>query len=286
MKEGGKVKQRTRIILTAVVIMELVALLLAAAYAWIESVNKPEIRGQNLSISASSGLMIRMDGKPNSDVDLNQYLDDAQRSSFMLKECSSPDGKQMFVRDGSLEIQHSTADDDVRMRSANTTDTNVRYLSQDFELIAEGNARNVWLDASNCSLEIVSEDPTVTAKPLRLSLEFQPDDGSNSIFVFSTYPTNSMQAQTGPVNSVDANNGAILSHANYYSSDHTDGLLLRSFASIDENSPMIHLEKNQSCKVTLRVWLEGTDPSCVDEVAGNTFNLKLRFDSTQDQTDS
>ena len=42
--------------LTAVVIMELIALLLAAAYAWIESVNKPEIRGQNLSISASSGL--------------------------------------------------------------------------------------------------------------------------------------------------------------------------------------------------------------------------------------
>ena len=47
---------------------------------------------------------------------------------------------------------------------------------------------------------------------------------------------------------------------------------------------MIHLEQNQSCKVTLRVWLEGTDPDCVDAVAGNTFNLNLRFDSTQDQT--
>ncbi len=53
MKEGGKVKKRTKMTLTAVVIMELIALLLAAAYAWIESVNKPEIRGQNLSISAS-----------------------------------------------------------------------------------------------------------------------------------------------------------------------------------------------------------------------------------------
>ncbi len=285
MKEGGKVKKRTKMTLTAVVIMELIALLLAAAYAWIESVNKPEIRGQNLSISASSGLMIRMDGSTNSEaVNLNQYLDDGRGSSFMLKECSSPDGKQMFVRDGPLEIQYSTSDEDVRMREANVTDANVRYLSQDFELIAEGNARDVWLDAEKCSLEINSDDPSVGAKPLRLSLEFQPDGEEHVTFVFSTIPGSSMKAQIGPVSQVDANNGQILAHASYYSADNTAGLLLRSFSSINESNPMIHLEQNQSCKVTLRVWLEGTDPDCVDAVAGNTFNLNLRFDSTQDQT--
>ena len=277
-------KKRTKLILTTVVIMELIALLLVAVYAWIESVNKPEISGQNLSISASSGLMIRMDGNINSEVDLNQYLGDTG-GNFMLKECSSPDGKQMFVRDGSLEIQYSQTDDDVRMRAANTTDTNVRYLSQDFELVAEGKDRAVWLDAANCSLKINSEDSAVTAKPLRLSLEFQPDDGSDTVFVFSTYPAASMTDTPGPVSKVDVNNGKILDHASYSNSTtDSDGLLLRSFASINETNPMIHLKQNESCKVTLRVWLEGTDSACVDEVAGNTFNLNLRFDSTLDQT--
>ena len=51
-----------------------------------------------------------------------------------------------------------------------------------------------------------------------------------------------------------------------------------------DRAPMFSLEVGHTANVTVRVWLEGADPLCVDDpahgieqIAGGTFDMQLYF---------
>ncbi len=50
----------------------------------------------------------------------------------------------------------------------------------------------------------------------------------------------------------------------------------------NENSILFSIEKEVDKAVTVRVWMEGTDPACTDELKGTDFAIRLRFEGTDE----
>ena len=44
-----------------------------------------------------------------------------------------------------------------------------------------------------------------------------------------------------------------------------------------ETTPLFVLEKNTTRAVTVRIWLEGEDPNCEDDIADSGLDLLLQF---------
>ena len=51
----------------------------------------------------------------------------------------------------------------------------------------------------------------------------------------------------------------------------------------NEGSLLFHLKGNQDKLVTLRVWMEGTDEACTDELKSADFSIRLRFEGTDEE---
>lgn len=267
-------KKRTKLILAATTVLETVALLLMVAYAWIETANKPVIQGNNLKISTSTGLLMRLDGQVKDEIDLNSFLGENKSSAVFLRECSSGNGTNVFIRDAQQEIDQNVQESEIRMRRVTSSDANVSYISQTFTLVSEGAERSVWLDSNECEMGL--KDDT-KARPLRMSLEFRPENGEAAVFVFANHPDIAVEAENGPVLEIN-----ILGEITRRASLGNGGLQLLSFDAITADNPFCTLKADESCSVTLRVWLEGTDSACTDDLAGSVFHFKLRFDSTTD----
>ena len=47
----------------------------------------------------------------------------------------------------------------------------------------------------------------------------------------------------------------------------------------DESKALFTLNPGEQKWVTMRIWLEGQDENCVKEIAGEKFDLVLKFDS-------
>lgn len=48
----------------------------------------------------------------------------------------------------------------------------------------------------------------------------------------------------------------------------------------NENNQMFWVQKNVDCPVVVRIWLEGTDPACTDELRNADYQIRLRFVGT------
>ena len=49
---------------------------------------------------------------------------------------------------------------------------------------------------------------------------------------------------------------------------------------LNDDNQMFRLEKNVDCPVVVRVWLEGTDPNCTDDLRNADYSISLRFEGT------
>ncbi len=56
--------------------------------------------------------------------------------------------------------------------------------------------------------------------------------------------------------------------------------------TLDTSRCFFMMQPTESRWVTLRVWLEGCDPGCTNDIAGMLFNLSIRFDSVNRPADT
>ena len=49
---------------------------------------------------------------------------------------------------------------------------------------------------------------------------------------------------------------------------------------LNENNQLFWVEKDQDKPVTVRIWLEGTDPVCTDDLRNSDYKISLRFVGT------
>lgn len=50
----------------------------------------------------------------------------------------------------------------------------------------------------------------------------------------------------------------------------------------DENKTLYFLQQDLNTSVVVRIWLEGGDPLCDDEISSSTLNIGLQFDNIEE----
>ena len=291
-------------ILCIVAALEVLVLAGLGIYAWIEGSTSPQLYATDVKIVSSPGITMLLSGDPRSVININDYLGELT-GDFYLTEASSPDGVKMFIRDDSFN--YIDDDEKIFVRDANSQDPQSTYIEMVFTLKADedseeygaGGPRSIWLDPSRCYIynhngqpnPRPTDDPNAPAEepivPIRVSISYYFDDNSNDVttYIFGMPRPADEPVSEGRTYAVHdyytATSGNHYLHEAIFMSTPQNVLSFSDFAP--DRAPMFSLEVGHTANVTVRVWLEGADPLCVDDpefgtdIAGATFDLSLFF---------
>ncbi len=309
MKRSKKKNNFLKKYLIGVMSVTLILVASVTTYAWVKREWKPSIGEENLKIETSGALGIRLDDDPGlyNTVGINQFVD---IKTFAFKQVSNCTGKSddFFTLDYSADLENPKL---VHLNVKNV-DYNNNYTTMgkqngyvEFNFLLFGNSsltyKDIYIDSEsilryNHKGENTSGDPT---QAMRISLTFKDNIQAPKHYVLSKDGS----FHEGISNDVDESGRYICDGEKL--KRETDGLinleLNKSFTE-DENNKLIRfgydgenlskfpnyygkdnvlftMVSNSSIAVTIRIWLEGTDGTCSDAIAGSNFDLKLIFNS-------
>lgn len=264
-----------------VALLMAVMLIFGSTFAWIEGSKKAETNGNECTVSAGAGLQFIEVSK--GDIDKGVLT---LGGTSNLQDCSSVDGRNIFFpTTGSIRPDTATATitDNIKFRSAVESDFMAvsndkslgKYLRKDF-IIKSLESKDVSAGATSGVTKIYIDQSTEFKgdadflKALRVSLNF--NDGTDPIVICPglTYDTDTRPYS--PVASINSDgsvkdiaNMSALQHGHYYYG----------------KTPVYKLPHGESERVTLTVWLEGTDDKCNEALANKAFEMNLVL-STED----
>ncbi len=250
-----RINNKKNIILSVTALVMVLFIAAGVTFSWIEGGNKGYVNGGDIVISSGSNLTMRQDGKTTSSIII---------PSCTLEEVSSADGRNYFFPMGDCTSNQTAS---MTFREGIPADENTRYVSVDFELEAGDSATEVYLGAGT----IVQCENQQVMNALRMS--FNLNDGSTPI-VFKPNQMPGVNMTYSPITSISAVGKATTtttstdSYGDYYYSG-------------DDSTPIFSLNKGETKKITLSLWLEGT-AFTGDTVAGQSLNVYVDFTTTVD----
>ena len=250
-----------------VALLMAVMLIFGSTFAWIEGSKNANTNGDECTVSAGAGLQFIEVSQ--GDIDKGVLT---LGGTSNLQDCSSVDGRNIF-----FPTTGSIGTDNIKFRSAVQSDvTDKKYITKEF-IIKSLESGSDAPDTPVGSTKIYIDSSTIFRgdddflKALRVSLNF--NDGSAPIVICPglTYDTESRSYS--PVASINNDGSAkyianmsALQHGYYYYG----------------KTPVYKLPHGESRRVTLTVWLEGTDDNCTtDLAAGKEIKMNLVL-STED----
>lgn len=247
------------ILLTFVALIEVFALLTLIAYSWIPGQNISNLNSSQIDIDVDAGLRVNYG---------DDYSGMIMLPNCMLYEASSVDGRNIYFPSyGSGGSGNTT--ETMKFRHGNADDVNKRYIAVDFTLSADAGAATVYINGDNTR---VTCDGNVM-QAARIS--FVTHDGSEpkvfapGVAVNYTRTANAITAvnsdgiATAPVNSQVAQS---------------------LYAYSYPNEALFSLEAGEVKKITMIVWLEGTDTACTSDIEGKPVEVYINFGSTVTET--
>ncbi|MGN0455807.1 MAG: hypothetical protein ACI4F2_03020 [Acutalibacteraceae bacterium] len=263
-----------------VALLMAVMLIFGSTFAWIEGSKKAETNGNECTVSAGAGLQFIEVSK--GDIDKG-VLTLGGTENF--QDCSSVDGRNIFFpTTGSIRPDTATATitDNIKFRSAVESDFMAvsndkslgKYLRKDF-IIKSLESGNDDPDTPVGSTKIYIDQSTEFKgdadflKALRVSLNF--NDGADPIVIC---PGLNMSAESrSPLAVKSISNDGIATTTKAYAYQIGKYFYMKT--------PVCALKHGESRRVTVTVWLEGTDDKCNEALANKAFEMNLVL-STED----
>jgi len=272
---------KTKKILSVVTIVWLCLFLTVFTYSWVLRNKTPSIYHDNLKISPAGALVISLQGDDNnSSVDLNQIT---SLDSFVFKQVSSLNGKH-FMR---LDFTPTIDGDEAEYRFISEGDTHKNdYIDTRFALKLDDSLEDgkyVFLHP-DCVISDDNEELDI-AKAIRIAIDvdvpISETETENRTFIFgnttgdipldqSTMAVKQDADGKGESDSTAVGQQKVYNFTAY--NGYTDG-------EFDPDKCLFKIEPGYVQWVNIRIWLEGADPNCKNEIAGQTFDLVLKFDS-------
>lgn len=241
-----------------------VMLVLGSTFAWIEGSKKAEANGNECTVSAGAGLQFLGTGVENGVLTLD--------NSTTLEDCSSVDGRNIFFpTTGSIQANTPgtvASTSGLIFRSAVESDKNVKYLTKDFIIKSleskstSGSsdlATKIYIDSASS----FTGSEGIDLKPFRISLNF--NDGTSPKVICPGLSKDTEESSYSPVGSISGNGdpettNAVAKQQGYYYYGKT---------------PVYQLPHGESRRVTVTVWLEGSDEACSTAVAAKNLDMNL-----------
>lgn len=304
-------------ILSVFIAVWLCVLAVTFTYTWVSRNWTPSIKGDDIGIASSGALVISVlsdASDVHTEVSLNDVVGLAVDDAFVFRQVSSQDGNNFFWKDFSPTV---SGDNPAIFYKIDSTDTHKKdYIDTKFCLKLDDaldTSKYIFIHPETV-ISYVKEnvdDPDV-AKAIRISLtydkEIETETGVQT--VKETVILGHLDDNEEVINAVEGSAPnelyrAVLSDADGKTDAEDSGALGyqvvyglqyfdcgRTFFDMDhpftesnynftrdESKALFTLAPGELKWVDMKIWLEGQDENCVKEIAGEKFDLVLKFDS-------
>lgn len=283
--------QRFKKILSVVSVVWAVLLLIAFTYTWVARNWTPSFQQNEIKISTSGALVISLTGDDNHDVvSLNEVVG---LDSFVFKQVSSQDGETFFWKDFT-----PTLNDEPAIYKKVTDLQKENYIDTKFAIKLDDSLTtpkyifihpDSFLNSENFG---ISSD---VAKAIRISLQYEDIDENGQPKTYSyilgkttdgidiDYSTFAVLPDADGKNDEDitATNQQTVYSLDYFNAgwdNYTTGQTDHNF-EVDPSRVLFQLNPGGIRWINMRIWLEGADENCINEIAGQSFDMVLKFDS-------
>lgn len=274
MEKSSKVKLGIQIFF----VLQLIFFLGYATFSWITNRGSAELIADNISVSASEGLLIVLpDGTMPKVVNINQLIENSQ-SNYNLSQVSSASGIDFFKPDP--YYYDETGERFKFVKAAAKAD----YIDLYFYLRTEDAAKYIYFDTNNN--EAINKPYTrlegIASNAIRVGLVVNDTES----LIFGDQAESLDKPITNPTMPVVSEG---------YSDDipdiigkPTNTIRQTVYTFNDFNNAakqLMAMSAYQQKKITLRIWLEGGDNECTNEITGSDFSLGIKFASDNVKVD-
>ena len=307
---------KLRRVLSAFLAVWLCVMLVAFTYTWVSRNWTPSITSKDINIASSGALVISVlsdTSAVHTEVSLNDVVGLEVDNSFTFKQVSSQDGVNFFWKDFSPTVSEDPA---VFYKIISSDSHKKDYIDTRFCLKLDDSlttGKYIFIHPETVINYVKAniDDPELS-KAIRISLTYDKDivTESGTQTVTETVILANLDDNEAVINSRDdiAVNDlykAVLNDAEGKTDEENSGALgyqvvygLQYFNcgrtsfnmddpfnesnynfKRDANKALFTLNPGEQKWVTMRIWLEGQDENCVKEIAGEKFDLVLKFDS-------
>lgn len=251
--------KKTKIFLSITALLEVVILAVGVTFSWIEGGNNATVEGTELTINAGSTItMLDSNNETQTAISLN---------GCNLDEASSSDGRNFY-----FPLADNTSSDTTEMtfREGTSADVNQKYLSYDFKLVGGETASNIYLTSGT----LITCDETLRSA---LRVAFYTNDGSDPI-VFKPTQLAGNSSTYSPITAIDTSTGSATQ------TDTSTDAFGEYYYVGDSSTPLFELAANETKRITLTVWLEGTafEGSDGDDIANQDIDITIGLTNTGD----
>lgn len=283
MESANKTKQISKLVYSVVSLVLLLALFITATRAWLSSNMSSSMTGNAdyITINADAGLEMNY-GQ-------NDMLDQGVikiNNNIILHECSSADGKNFFFPISDYSIHDNFADgietENYIYREASANDKNSKYVSIDLTLESKS-ATDVWLsketgfkDPTNAESSI----PSNAADAVRIAV-IDNSPGGKSVIFDNNITGFEDSKKYYPISRISELEGGIPITEEVIPSAFSDYAFDNSAGADASKNVLFSLEPGIKKKITVNIWLEGTDPDCDSDVVGlSDLNIYIKFSTS------
>ena len=294
----------------------LCVMLVTFTYTWVSRNWTPSIKSDDISVASSGALLISVLGDESAvytEVSLNDVVGLAVDNSFVFRQVSSQDGKTFFWKDFSPTV---TGDNPAVFYKVGANDLRKDdYIDTKFCLTLDDSltqSKYIFIHPETVInyLNDTIDGPHLN-KAIRISLTFDKEidtptgvqtvtetiiladlDDNESVInaLDDTKVDNLYKAVMNDADGKDENNATALGYQTvyglqyfncgrtYFDMDNPFNADNYSFTR-DESKALFKLNPGEQKWIDMRIWLEGQDENCVKQIAGEKFNLVLKFDS-------
>ena len=248
-----------RFLIAVIALLEVAAIFCAVTFSWIEGVRTGRVDDSLSTVSAGDGIIFTdLKGAMISTLNLN---------TANLVECSSVDGRNFFFP--TSESVNDVTTTKMVYRAGTDADKNTKYISKDFNIISYSQSK-IYIDSTST----VTCTNSSIKNALRISLNF--NDGKSPILLCGAPVGYNREAKSAPVTAISATGDP-----------RTGTVVAYTFAeySVNSGKEVASFDAGEAKRVTVSVWLEGTDEDCTSEKINNAdISIKLVLTTASNYT--
>ena len=246
---NGKADRR-KLGFSAISLVIATIVLITATFSWYSIAGGTADSGV-MTVNAGNGLVLN-GGLGGSNLKIEENV--------ILSPASSVDGYNLyFPSDGSFPVDSEMKTENMVFRRANAGDKNTNYIQVDFTLASELATSTVCIGEDSYIKITDSSGNEVDNSAIRISaisgLAFNP---------VVLNPTASTR-ETKAVSDISIFTGK-------YS-----GYKTVTSQPMNVNQELITLDKGETTKISLIIWLEGTDTACQNTISGKNLDINLNL---------
>ncbi len=296
---------KRRRLLSAILAVWLCVMLITFTYTWVSRNWTPSIKGDNFNIASSGALVISVLGDDSQDeIFLNDILGLKVDNSFTFRQLSSQDGINFFWKDFSPQLTNKENPALFHRAGAKEDNHDEDYLEVRFCLKYDEQmekAKYIFIHPDS-SISYDGDVKYPVNKAIRISLTVDLEDGSTKTIMLADLDDNigyggnmlnnsytgvvNLPLDEFPENTTGAIDYQTVYDLHYFDCgrtyfDSTDKFHESNYNGFtkDAERTLFTMDPGDTVWMTMRIWLEGEDENCREEIAGEKFDLLLKFDS-------